>query len=161
MSRHRRDDATRPDRRSTPGGPPVGRHRAARPTPHRPRAIGAPRPAHRAEPRFPTRRVLRPVRATITGAAAGTLILSAAVSLPTSQPVAQRPHAEESPQALIAKHDCWTGTPPGDQASTVPGHVIVSTNGRTVHAGPRMVAKALDQVFEGSHPELTVHAFCP
>lgn len=80
----------------------------------------------------------------------------------TTQPLADRTHAPAagSPAALIAEHDCWTGTPPADMVGVIPGHVVVTIDGVTRYAGQRMVGKALDQTFGNKDHGLTVVAFC-
>ncbi len=73
-----------------------------------------------------------------------------------------KPPAVDSPAALIAAHDCWTGAQdmPSSMAGVIPGHVVVTIEGRPRYGGPRMVDKALSQIFEGVEHDLTVHAFC-
>lgn len=61
-------------------------------------------------------------------------------------------------QVLIQQHDCWTSEAPADV--TVPGHVVVTRNGRAVYGGPRLVKQALEQVFDGIDHGMTVSAFC-
>lgn len=75
--------------------------------------------------------------------------------------MAIRPQVTDSPAAIAAKHDCWTGEAPADMAGQMPGHVVVSTpNGDVVYGGPRLVSKALSQIFEGADHNLNVHGFC-
>ena len=73
-----------------------------------------------------------------------------------------RPHVKGSPAALAEAHGCWTGPAPRDMTGKVPGHVVVTRPGATgpTYGGPRLVAKALDQVFAGIDHGLRVHAFC-
>jgi hypothetical protein len=71
-----------------------------------------------------------------------------------------RAQAHLSPADLVAAHDCWSGEAPDDMAGRMPGHVVVTVAGEPRYAGPRMVAKALDQVFGDVDHGLTVHAFC-
>jgi hypothetical protein len=60
---------------------------------------------------------------------------------------------------LIERHGCWTDAQPADVE--IPGHVIVTgPGGITRYAGPSMVHRALERVFDGKHPRLEVHAFC-
>lgn len=69
------------------------------------------------------------------------------------------PPVYDPAQAIAAEHGCWTGKAP--EGVTIPGHVVVTTaDGRTVYAGPKVVADALDQVFNHIPHGLTVHAFC-
>lgn len=86
------------------------------------------------------------------------LVLGDAVA-PRVPPVAVQ--AAESPvERLVGGHGCWTSDAPADMQGVVPGHVVVTVDGTTRHAGPRMVGKALSQLFEGVDHGLTVHAFC-
>lgn len=71
-----------------------------------------------------------------------------------------RPHVEDSPAALVATHDCWTGEAPADMQGVVPGHVVVTVDGTTRLGGERMVGKALAQIFEGADHGLRVAGFC-
>lgn len=66
-------------------------------------------------------------------------------------------------EALVAAHDCWVGEAPEDMAGTVPRHVVLTRpqDDGPVLGGERLVARALAHVFEGRHPRLRVHAFCP
>lgn len=68
--------------------------------------------------------------------------------------------APTSPVALLARYDCWTGDAPADMEGKVPGHVVVTRDGRTVYGGPRLASQALAQIFEGVDHDLTVHGFC-
>lgn len=61
---------------------------------------------------------------------------------------------------LADRHDCWSGEAPADMRGVLPGHVVVTVNGRPRYAGERMVGKALEQIFEGADHGITVHAFC-
>lgn len=76
------------------------------------------------------------------------------------QVMAIRPHAEDSPPALVAAHDCWTGEAPADMAGVLPGHVVVTMNDHTRLGGSVLVGKALKQIFEGVDHGLAVHGFC-
>ena len=71
-----------------------------------------------------------------------------------------RPHVEDSPAAPVEKHDCWTGEAPADMQGVVPGHVVVTVDGVPRLGGERMVAKALEQMFDGVDHGLVVHGFC-
>jgi len=71
---------------------------------------------------------------------------------------AERPEVSDSPAALLAEHDCWTGEAPADVV--IPGHVVVSVDGEARYGGERMVGKALEQVFDGVDHGLTVWGFC-
>lgn len=71
-----------------------------------------------------------------------------------------RPHVEDSPAALVAKHDCWTGEAPAVMQGVVPGHVVVTVDGTTRLGGERMVGKALAQIFEGADHGLRIAGFC-
>lgn len=71
-----------------------------------------------------------------------------------------RPAAADSPAALAAAHGCWSGDAPADMAGRMPGHAVVTVREEPRYAGPRMVRRALEQIFEGVDHGLTVHAFC-
>lgn len=72
--------------------------------------------------------------------------------------MADRPAVEGSPAALVEAHDCWTGEAPADVE--VPGHVVVTVGNDTIYGGPRLVGKALSQIFDGANHGLVVHGFC-
>ncbi len=82
----------------------------------------------------------------------------------TAQSLPSSPAAEPAPsraERLVETHGCWTGPAPADMRDQVPGHVVVTTRaGRTVYGGPRLVRKALDQVFADRPGGLGIHAFC-
>lgn len=63
-------------------------------------------------------------------------------------------------EAIAAEHDCWTGEAPAHMQGVIPGHVVVTRDGRTIYGGSALVGKALEQVFDGVDHGLTVHAFC-
>ena len=60
-------------------------------------------------------------------------------------------------ERLIEAHDCWTQDGP---AGVIPGHVVVSHQGRTVYGGARLAGMALEQLFDGADHGLVVHGFC-
>jgi len=74
----------------------------------------------------------------------------------------QKPLAQGSPGDLIQKHDCWTGAAPKDMEGKMPGHVVVTIDGRVAptYGGSRLVGQALSQIFEGENHNLEVHGFC-
>lgn len=116
----------------------------------------------------------RPFRTTLARALAPKLLLLAAAFAylapgylapnwdvgTDSDVMAIRPHVEDSPAALVAEHDCWTGEAPADMQGVVPGHVVVTVDGSTRLGGERMVGKALEQLFEGADHGLIVAGFC-
>lgn len=61
---------------------------------------------------------------------------------------------------LVAEHGCWTEDAPPGHTNTMPGHVVVSVEGRARYSS-RLVGAALDHVFTAPREELVVHAFCP
>ena len=63
-------------------------------------------------------------------------------------------------QRLLDRHDCWSDHAPADMAGRLPGHAVVSLGAGAPHYSARMVGAALDHVFHGKHPALTVHGFC-
>lgn len=73
---------------------------------------------------------------------------------------AGRPLAPDSPAALIAKHDCWSGEAPPDMTGRLPGHAIVATGATPRYVGAHLTGKALDQVFSAADHGLVVYAFC-
>jgi hypothetical protein len=83
-------------------------------------------------------------------------------AMSTSQRAVESPAPPGSPRALIEEHGCWNSPAPADMEGKVPGHVVVTRPGALAptYAGPRMVDKALGQVFAGEDRGLVVHAFC-
>lgn len=75
-------------------------------------------------------------------------------------PMQVRPIVTGSPAALMEEHGCWAGEAPPDMVGKIPGHVVVTVRHVTRYAGPEMTGKALEHVFEGKYPALTVHGFC-
>jgi hypothetical protein len=111
----------------------------------------------------------RPLRRRLLVAAAtplaGVVSFLAVIALaPGGDAIPAAPIADEAPahvtrgERLIEQHGCWTGEAPADV--TIPGHVVVTRDGRVVYGGPRLVGQALGQVFEGEEHGLDVHAFC-
>jgi hypothetical protein len=69
--------------------------------------------------------------------------------------------AESRALDLYHAHDCWRDEPPADMRGRVPGHVVVTTrHGRTTYGGPRLVSRALSQLFEDEPAGLRVWSFC-
>lgn len=95
---------------------------------------------------------------------AGTLMASATLAGGIASAAPERPDLLPSPTAvesLLEEHGCWSGEAPADMAGKFPGHVVVTINGGDpVYAGGPMVGRALDHVFKGKHPNLTVNGFC-
>ena len=122
-----------------------------------------PRPDQR-----PRRAIRAASTATLLGttAAAGLLIGAVVANLDpaasTGPGVLPVPTATDSPAYLIDLHNCWTGEAPDDMQGRVPGAVVATLPGhaKPTYGGPRLVAKALSQVFDGQDYGLTVHAFC-
>ncbi len=63
-------------------------------------------------------------------------------------------------ERMVSAHGRWTGDAPADMQGALPGHVVVTIDGRPRYAGAGMVGKALSQLFEDVDHGLTVHAFC-
>ncbi|MDP3891238.1 hypothetical protein [Nocardioides sp.] len=65
-------------------------------------------------------------------------------------------------ELLLERHGCWSGQAPADMQGQIPGGVVVTRAGAAAPAygGATMVARALDHVFAGEHPDLVVHGFC-
>lgn len=75
--------------------------------------------------------------------------------------IVERPTAKGSPQWLVEKNRCWTGEAPADMVGKIPGHAVIRWEGEDAKlGGANAVGAALEHVFEGQHPNLTVYAFC-
>lgn len=62
---------------------------------------------------------------------------------------------------LMERFDCWNGEPPADMVGVVPGHVLITEDGKTYRAGSVKVGEALNSLFEGKPTEIqTIHGFC-
>ena len=97
---------------------------------------------------------LRPLGLGVAGFVVATLAL-----LPGEEAV-DHPRPVGYGEVLLEAHDCWTGPAPADARGVVPGHVVVTVDGRTRYAGERTTSEALEQVFGGVDHGLTVHGFC-
>ncbi len=76
-----------------------------------------------------------------------------------STPVAELAFADPDTarmHTMVAQGECWTGAQPADMEGKVPGHVWVGGQ----YYGPKMVAKALEQVFGDVNHHIGVNAFC-
>jgi hypothetical protein len=92
----------------------------------------------------------------IAFAASALLFACSPAPITTARPVERPvPLAER----LSDRHDCWSGNAPADMAGEIPGHVVVTYEGRTVYSAA-LVGPALEQLFDGTDHGLTVHAFC-
>lgn len=95
------------------------------------------------------------------GVASAAVVAAAMLALAGHSATAEQPSSAtpDTPAALIAEHDCWTGSAP---EGVIPGHVVATRDGATapVYGGAKMTARALDQVFGDTDHGLTVHAFC-
>jgi hypothetical protein len=70
----------------------------------------------------------------------------------SSSPVGQR---------LLDEHDCWSGNAPAEQAGAIPAAaVVIPADGDEPVHGSAWVEPALEHVFEGKRPGLTVLGFC-
>lgn len=76
------------------------------------------------------------------------------------QPSPTVSHEPSLDAQLVEQHGCWSGMAPPDMEGKTPGHVVVTKNGRTWYAGPRMVQQALGQQFADQYHGLTIHGFC-
>lgn len=66
-------------------------------------------------------------------------------------------------QALVKRHDCWTGEAPADMAGVIPGHVVIRYDGDTTatYRGSRAVGDALAFLFDGADNGVAaVAGFC-
>lgn len=61
---------------------------------------------------------------------------------------------------LVDAHSCWVGAAPAAHEGDVPGHVVVTLDGRLRYSST-LVEDALDHVFVRSRDDMVVHAFCP
>lgn len=97
----------------------------------------------------------------ITLAFGGSFLAVSAFTPDATMEWADKPPAPGAPATLVEQHNCWTGAAPKDMEGKMPGHVVVTRkDGKTVYAGPKMVGKALEQVFEGTDHGLIVRGFC-
>lgn len=96
----------------------------------------------------------------LVGVAVGVVLGLAAMAAWTA-------HLDASSAPTYAQHlerhfGCWTGDAPADMHGKLPGGVIVrrGSTAERHESSDRAVGAALDHVFEGEHPGLTVLAFC-
>lgn len=80
-----------------------------------------------------------------------------AIPAPEVTRVADQPSQAER---LVGRHACWTGEAPRSMRGVLPGHVVVTVDGKARAGGDRLVGMALEQIFEGVDHGLTVHGFC-
>lgn len=108
-----------------------------------------------------TARIGTKVAHNVTAAAVLLAVLMGGQMVGNDDPTpAERPAPSTSPTGLVEAYDCWTGQAPADMEGKVPGHVVVTQDNVARYAGPRVVAQALAQVFDGEDHGLTIHAFC-
>ena len=88
-------------------------------------------------------------------------------STPDNPPVRTTTTPAPSVEALLIAHDCWTGPEdmPADMKGKIPGGVIVTRDGETIHGGDRLVGLALEQMpaefgGDGIDHGLRIHGFC-
>lgn len=73
----------------------------------------------------------------------------------------QKPVRDLTPtltERLVQDHDCWTAEAPEDVKR--PGHAVISDSTGHATYSAANVRFALEHVFEGKHPAITVYAFC-
>ena len=103
------------------------------------------------------------VRAVLNAVAAATAFLAVTVAGglvdDPSTPVVSHAGGSTPAERIIEARGCWTGQAPSDMEGQLPGHVVVTREGRTVYSTAQ-VGPALEQLFEGTDHGLTVHAFC-
>lgn len=75
-------------------------------------------------------------------------------SEPTPAPVRE---VESRVELLLERHDCWTKNGPD---GVIPGHAVVTIDGRARHVGDQITGQALEQLFDGADHGLVVHGFC-
>lgn len=61
-------------------------------------------------------------------------------------------------ERLVQDNACWSGPAPRDVKR--PGHAVVSDSTGHATYSRANVRLALEHVFDGKHPAITVHAFC-
>lgn len=83
--------------------------------------------------------------------------MGALASAGQTKPVDAGPSLAEQ---LVTEHDCWTGPAPRDMENKRPGHAVVSDAQGNATYSAANVRLALEHVFKGKHPAITVHGFC-
>ncbi len=70
--------------------------------------------------------------------------------------------AAQRVRELVNRYDCWVSEAPEEMAGRVPGHVVLTRDAASLpeYLGGVWVAVALEHVFDGTHPQVRVHAFC-
>ena len=89
------------------------------------------------------------------------IVIAWAIAVSHEGTPAVRPDVAGSPEAVLDRmgDECWTGTAP--EGVKIPGRVIyqLPNDGAKV-GGPKMVHKALEQLFEDVDHNMEVIAFC-
>lgn len=73
---------------------------------------------------------------------------------PTPAPVQE---FESRVELLLERHHCWTRDGPD---GVIPGHAVVTIDGRVRYVGEQVTGHALEQLFDGVDHGLVVHGFC-
>ncbi|MBO0844714.1 MAG: hypothetical protein J2P22_04790 [Nocardioides sp.] len=97
----------------------------------------------------------------LMGGLFGALLGTAAVSGTSDQKTTASPTPSYA-ESLERRYDCWTEVAPADMNGKLPGGVVVQY-GRSAprhETSDQAVGAALEHVFNGTHPQLTVLAFC-
>jgi hypothetical protein len=102
------------------------------------------------------RALVRPLVMPLMGTAVGAVLLMSSGMPRVTFVEAAPPPANP----LVMAHGCWTGPAPIDMAGRLPGHAVVSVNGRATYGGPATVHRAMEHIFNGGYPRLTVLGFC-
>jgi hypothetical protein len=89
------------------------------------------------------------VRAVLNAVVVATAFLAVAVAsglaADPAAPVVSSGRAPVPGERIIEAHDCWTGVAPSDMKGQLPGHVVVTREGRTVYSAAQ-VGPALEQL---------------
>ena len=103
----------------------------------------------------------RLVTGVLVGASGAVLTLTGILQTSNTDPTESSDYPTPA-ERLLRRHDCWTGEAPRDMRGKLPGHAVIQWGSQgAVHTGdPAEVGAAIDHVFSGRHPGLTVYGFC-
>ena len=105
-------------------------------------------------------RLVLTLRAGVAAVLCTSVGASVAYAAPATSLADSATTAADLGDSLIAHHQCWRGD--NAPAAHIPTHVVVSKNGSNpIHAGPTITGLALEQIFNNTHHDLIVYAFCP
>ena len=98
----------------------------------------------------------------VLGGVAGVLAAAALTGGQAATTAAPTYH-QGAQHSVTAGHHCWSGEAPKSEQGKIPGGVVVSRghSAKQVYLHtPAAVGAALDHAFKGTHPGMTVWAFC-